>query len=261
MTFDINEIMLRFPHMMEQLLQKLDNEGLAKSREVTKTWQKFIDRKMYPWLRIVNIPTILSNGNTYLHLAAEHGQIDMFKVILDSESDKNVMNRNGSTSFHIACWSGRVNIAEMLIHKSDELKIDLRRKNSNGNTALHLACIKGKSELAELIMKNSDKLTIDVNEMNYLQKSAFSYACQFGHLEIVKMILDQSESLNPMIVIFGFHLACRFGHINIVEMLLERSEFRKLYLKFEDINTGYQKALYAGYKNICELLIRKYWRK
>ena len=82
MTFDINEIMLRFPHMMEQLLQKLDNEGLAKSREVTKTWQKFIDRKMYPWLRIVNIPTILSNGNTYLHLAAKHGQIDMFKVLI-----------------------------------------------------------------------------------------------------------------------------------------------------------------------------------
>ena len=77
MTFDINEIMLRFPHMMEQLLQKLDYKGLAKSREVSRTWQKFIDRKMYLWLRIVNIPTILSNGNTYLHLAAKHGQIDI----------------------------------------------------------------------------------------------------------------------------------------------------------------------------------------
>ena len=267
MTFDINESMLRFPHMMEQLLQKLDSEDLAKSREVSKTWQKFIDRKMYQWLRIVNIPTILSNGNTYLHLAAQYGQVDKFKAILDSESDKNIVNHSGSTLFLVACWPGRVNIAEMLTHKSDELKIDLSRKNSYGSTALHLACIKGKVELAELIMKNSEKLKIDLNEMNYLQKSAFCYALQYGHIEITKMILDQSESiksklsLKPMFVIFGFHLACSVGLINIVEMLLNRSEFQKLYLRFEDINTGYQKAFHAGHKDICELLIRKYWRK
>ena len=206
MTFDINEIMVRFPHMMEQLLQKLDNEGLARSREVARTWQKIIDRKMYPWLRIVNIPTILKNGNTYLHIAAKHGQIDMFKGILDSETDKNIMNPSGSTSFLVACWSGCVNIAEMLIQKSDELKIDLSRKNSYGNTALHLACIKGKSELAELIMKNSDKLTIDANEINFNFESAFSYACQFGHLEIVKMILDQSElNFQPVKIETQYH--------------------------------------------------------
>ena len=82
MTLEINEIMLRFPHMIEQLFQKLDNEGLAKSREVSRTWQKLIDRKMCLWLRIVNIPTILSNGNTYPRLAAKHGQSDITNQFL-----------------------------------------------------------------------------------------------------------------------------------------------------------------------------------
>ena len=82
MRFDINEIILRFPHMIEQLLQKLDNKGLARSREVSRTWQKLIDRKMCLWLRIVNIPTILSNGNTYPRLAAKHGQIDITNQFL-----------------------------------------------------------------------------------------------------------------------------------------------------------------------------------
>ena len=266
MTFEMNEIILRFPHLMEQILQKLDNEGFAKSREVARSLQTFIDTKMYSWLRIVKIPTILNSRNTYLHLAAKHGQIDMFKVILARETDKDLLNDSGFTPFLFTCLSGRVNIAKMLIKKSYELKIDLRRKNRYGDTAFHLACIGGKSELAELIMKNSDKLKVDVNEMNFNFESAFSYACQFGHFEIVKMILDKSEALNfkpymkrlrlkTMNARYGFKLACSFGHINIVQMLLDRSEFRKLYLTAEDINAAFNKAFCDGYTDIVKLLI------
>ena len=265
MTFEMNEIILRFPHLMEQIIQKLDNEGLAKSKEVARSLRTFIDLKMYPWLCIVKIPTILSSRNTYLHLAAKHGQIDTFKVILDRETDKDLLNDSGFTPFLVTCLSGHVNIAKMLIKKSYELKIDLRRKNRYGDTAFHLACIGGKSELAELLMKNSDKLKIDVNEMNFNFESAFNYACQFGHLEIVKMILDQSESLDfkpmrlrlkTMNARYGFKSACSFGHINIVQTLLDRSEFRKFYLKAEDINVGFQKAFQNGHTDIVDLLMR-----
>ena len=74
-------VLLRFPHLAQQVLQKLDSEGLAKSREVEQVWQKFIDERDYPWLRIVNIPTVLAKGKTYPHLAAEHGQIEAFEMI------------------------------------------------------------------------------------------------------------------------------------------------------------------------------------
>ena len=78
----MKDLFLRFPHLMEQILQKLDNESLVKSREVAGIWQEFIDHKTYPWIRIVRIPAILNEDNTYLHLAAVHNQIDMFEVIL-----------------------------------------------------------------------------------------------------------------------------------------------------------------------------------
>ena len=73
----MEEIIFRFPHLAKNTFQKLDNESLAKSREVEKCWQNFIDEKKYLWLRIVNIPTILQNGNTYMHLAALFGQTDI----------------------------------------------------------------------------------------------------------------------------------------------------------------------------------------
>ena len=83
MVISLRDLILRFPHLAEQVFQQLDNEGLAKSRQVEKLWQKFIDERNYPWLRIVNIPTILQNGDTYMHLAAQYGQTGMFEMILN----------------------------------------------------------------------------------------------------------------------------------------------------------------------------------
>ena len=53
----VEDLMLRFPHLPEQIFQKLDNKNLFKCREVAKSWQNLIDGRNYPWLRIVNIPT------------------------------------------------------------------------------------------------------------------------------------------------------------------------------------------------------------
>ena len=85
-----NSMMTRFPHLAQQIFKKMGNRGLAKSREVTRTWLDFIDEEnnlVYPWLRIVHIPTKLSGRNTYLHLASKRGQVDTFETILVVSSD------------------------------------------------------------------------------------------------------------------------------------------------------------------------------
>ena len=131
----MRDLILRFPHVAEQIFQQLDNENLAKSREVEKLWKKFIDERNYPWLRIVNIPTILQDGDTYMHLAAQCGQTDMFEMILDKEENKNAKNCYGETAFIAACHKGHMNIALILMKKCDELKIDLNVKDDSGWTA------------------------------------------------------------------------------------------------------------------------------
>ena len=239
---------------MEQILQRLDNKGLAKSREIGRLWHRFIDTRMYSWLRIVNIPTILNRGNTYLHLAAKNGPIDMFEVILDIEDDKELENDNGLTPFFVACRYGRVKIAEMMMKKCDELKIDLSKTNSNGSTAFHFVCIGGKYELAELLMKNSDILKIDINEKNISFRTAFSYACQHGHLEIVEMLMKNFETIES---INGYHLACSAGQKNIVKMLIDKPELLKLDLSLYGGNTGFHFANRRGHASIVKMLIDK----
>jgi hypothetical protein len=78
----MEEIILRFPHLAGEIFQNLNNEGLVKSREGGRLWQKFIDDRNYPWIRMVNIPTVLQNGMTYLHLAVRTRQIDVVEKIM-----------------------------------------------------------------------------------------------------------------------------------------------------------------------------------
>ena len=125
----MRDLILRFPHVAEQIFQQLNNEDLAKSREVEMLWQKFIDERNYPWLRIVNIPTILQDRVTYMHLAVQYGQTNMFEIILDKEENKNPKNRHGETPFLVACREGHLNIALLLLKKADELQIDFNTKN------------------------------------------------------------------------------------------------------------------------------------
>ena len=64
---EMQDLMFKLPHLPEQIFQKLDNESLFKFREIARSWQDLIDGRNYSWLRIVNIPTILENENTYLN--------------------------------------------------------------------------------------------------------------------------------------------------------------------------------------------------
>ena len=161
---EIKNFIPKFPHLIEQIIQKLDDKSLVKSREVARMWKKLIDQRKYPWVRIVKFPTILHGGNTYLHLAAKDNQTDTFEVILNDEADKNLVNDKGYTPFLVACLFGRVRIAELLMKKPAELKIDLSRRTNCNETAFHLACFSGSADMAEMIMENSDKLKIDFNE-------------------------------------------------------------------------------------------------
>ena len=55
----IQDVTIKFPHLPEKILKKLNNESLFKSREVARSWKYFINGRNYPWLCVVNIPTIL----------------------------------------------------------------------------------------------------------------------------------------------------------------------------------------------------------
>ena len=78
----MEDLIIRFPFVAQEIYEKLDNKSLTKCREVSKLWKDFIDERNYPWIRIVKIPTNPNmDGNTFLHLSAKTGQIEIFETL------------------------------------------------------------------------------------------------------------------------------------------------------------------------------------
>ena len=44
-------VLLRFPHIGYQIFEQLDNPFFTICREVSKSWEKFIDNDKLPWIR------------------------------------------------------------------------------------------------------------------------------------------------------------------------------------------------------------------
>ena len=256
-------VIQRFPHLAEQILQKLDNEGLAKSREVQRCWQKFIDERDYPWLRIVNIPNVLPKGNTYLHLVAEYGQIDVFEMLLNEENNTDQKNNLDETPFMFACRKGRMNIVAMLLKKSGELKIDLNQKDCCDVTAFSYSVENGHSKIAKMIMDNSLQLKIDLNTKDIKDTTPFHFVGQYGHSEIAEMMINNSSKLKIDLCSLdneectALHLACHNGHLEVAEMILENSSRLKMDLNRRDIGgyTAFHLACVLGHQKIAEMIM------
>ena len=209
----MKDILHRFPHLSEQIFQKLDSESLLKCREVSNSWQNVIDGRNYPWLHIVNIPTILKNGNNYIHLAAKTGQIEPFKTTL-TETEYLSINEGGETPFLLACKNGHLKIVKLILKnlktalevlKGTGFEINyildyvgtyINSQNKYGNTALHLACIRGLSDVVKILMEDGAVLDIYPNTKNNCHQTAFLLACQKGHINVAKIFIEYASTLN-----------------------------------------------------------------
>ena len=267
----MEEIFQRFSHLAIQIFQNLNNEGLAKCREGGRFWQSFIDERNYPWIRIVNIPTILPHGWTYLNLAVRNGQIDMVEKIMKNSVefgiDLNAKDSGlGLTAFHHACAFGKVKIAELFLDNYLGLNIELNSECNIGATAFFYACVFGQTKIAEILVKNSQNIKMELNSKPSKFMSwtltPFHFACGANYFNIVEMMISNSDFCNfdfaakNIDKLTGFHMACYFGSKEIVEIIINNSKLFDFDLTAQDCNgdTGFQLAKKYGHSNIVDII-------
>ena len=172
----MDEAFLRFQHLPEQILQKIDDKSLVNSREVAISWREFVDDREYPWKRFM-------------------------KVFAEMNEKCNF----GRNPFHLACKNGQAGIAEMIMRNSARLNINLNAKDNRGFTGFRLAFNKSQEKVVEIILEYSVKYNIDLSGKNFLGLTAFHWACNNG--KKAEMLINKSARLNidfSILVFFPF---------------------------------------------------------
>ena len=49
----MEEVLVRFPHIGDQVFKQLDNEDLIKCRKISPSWNEFINNQKLPWIRMI----------------------------------------------------------------------------------------------------------------------------------------------------------------------------------------------------------------
>merc|ERR1712156_1125776 len=174
------ELIARFPHIVQQIFENLDNKSLTNCKEVARPWQNYIEDRHMTWIRIVNIPTRLDMNSPlpnkhrgtqeyrtmtkmYLHLAVETGETLMFQKLIELEENKDKRTSTGTTLFHYACWYGQTKIANFLMERASDFNINLSVSDNFGRTAFHLACADGHTEIVQTLLEKSNEFNFDLN--------------------------------------------------------------------------------------------------
>lgn len=89
-------------------------------------------------------------GNTALMWIVEKGNVELVKFLLDSRNARpNVRSYHGETAIHKAAFHGNVELCRMLHSHGADVNVE----DKGGNTALHYAALQGHTHACDLLIQ------------------------------------------------------------------------------------------------------------
>ena len=128
-------------------------------------------------------------GNSPLHYAAMHGNLETCRIIMEESEDKNPKNKEEKTPIHFAAENGHLNVCKIIL---DQVS-DKNPTDSEGKTPLHAVALIGNDEIYEEIATRAD----DVNPPDNYGWTPLHSAAKEGHFAICEWILAETDDANP----------------------------------------------------------------
>ncbi|KAF5974783.1 ankyrin unc44 [Fusarium coicis] len=135
----------------------------------------------------INVNAKGDSGETALHVAAEHGLLEVAKLlVIDFEADISAEDNDKRQPLHKACLEGHRDIAELLL----ENNADIEARQENDATPLDEACWKGHLDVVELLLGRGARVLVEDDDgWSPLYSASFH-----GQSEVVKRLLIASRS-------------------------------------------------------------------
>lgn len=175
----------------------------------------------------INLKARNIKGNTPTHIAAENGNLDILKLLIDKDVNIEAENNNECTPLHLAAKNGHAEAFQFLIKN----RSNYRAIDKYSNNTLHYAVKGGSLDIVELLLERGfNKDTRNNNSKNiHMGVTPLQIAVKKGHLEIVKTLIKSGANFKVLIQYNTqsinkennpLHTAARKGYTEIANYLV-----------------------------------------
>ena len=248
----MENICVRFPHLLEQINELLDNKSLVKCKEVSQTMSSIIkNQKSGTFITKRAIHSYIKNYKEF----AEEWKIVLKKLpmerlnvfgILVKDFYKAVPSRRGFqwSPMHIAAERGDIDFCKS-IAKLGTIK-------SYKLSPLYFSAQAGHLEVSEFLYKEFED-----KQNRRISGCVQHMAAKNGHLQVYKFLHEKTNEINPIMQkqITPLHLAAQYGHFDICKYICDNTVFVKPFRS--DWNTPLTLAVHRGHIKIVRLLHKK----
>lgn len=170
-------------------------------------------------------------GDPPLHFAAQEGDIDMVRAIVEAGADVDLPDTDGATALHYASMYGHAEVVEFLVSAGADVHAPFGKQ-----TAITLAAESGAGEVVELLelyvrpkhARKARRLLEDADPIGNVRARRLAAAATLGRSTMVRKIL--SSGLNPDArehqgeaddETTALMLAAQGGHLEAMRALIE----------------------------------------
>ena len=245
----MDEVFLRFPHLSENIFGSLQNEFLAKSKEVCRSWYDYLDDQKFLEQRANKVKLVIETVDKLGNVArAYQPHYQLPKKSFSIETKKEMINdaRNGNfdlvhekimknltllyypmNPFLDAAIRGHFVVAKYLV---DQAQYEYDKNPFTDvhfrDTLLHIAAIHGRIDIVKYIMSN----VRDVNPKDQNGDTPLHYAAlgnkpnmNGNKLEVVRYIMENLEDNSPKNHTgkTPLHVAAANGQLDIFKYIIE----------------------------------------
>ena len=157
-----------------------------------------------------------ADGMTALHWAAHANDMAVAKLLLEAGAQAGTSNRYGITPLFLACENGNAAMATLLLQSGADPNAMLR----GGETVLMTAARTGDVDTVKTLLAHGAEVGI---REDISGQSALMWAAAEGHAGVVQKLLDKGADIDLRLA-SGFTpllFAVREGHIEVTRVLLD----------------------------------------
>ena len=250
-------VLTRFPHLGENILQKLNSKSLIECRKVNRTFKNFMKVEKSSYLHVIQWYTNCSESLMRKIVDKSGSAIIIVSILREifgdfkrgTKQNSEYLQYEMNTPLHLAANRGQLAAYQLIMENIDnknpahcispEMQVLNKEKEesflgfgSNISTPLHLAAKNGHLSVCKLIVENvSDKNPTSQATQQWInQWTPFHLAAHNGHFSVCELLIDNISEKNP-----GdhtgwtpLHSAAQNGHFGVVKLIMSNISARQV---------------------------------